>query len=227
MLSALIASVALAVALRAKEVAESANKIANQGNDLAQTANGVAEAGNALAQSANETAANALGEAEKANEIASASNRLAGDANEIAERALRVAQDDVPYKWVLCVGDDGNAVVTNDCGHHALQVTVALESGGRVIAEHAVEDFDPFGKITLDVWGVLGQHFETVRSHPVVHAHREGGLVFAGRNGEPVCITFRAHMRWRTEQDIPRTSVVKEVLCHQMTHDGLKRVTDD
>lgn len=164
-LSALIASVALAVALRAKEVAESANKIANQGNDLAQTANGVAEAGNALAQSANETAANALGEAEKANEIASASNRLAGDANEIAERALRVAQDDVPYKWVLCVGDDGNAVVTNDCGHHALQVTVALESGGRVIAEHAVEDFDPFGKITLDVWGVLGQHFETVRSH--------------------------------------------------------------
>ncbi|MCH2223026.1 MAG: hypothetical protein MK097_22300, partial [Dechloromonas sp.] len=170
--AALIAAVALAVALRAKEVAE--------------TANGIADAGNTLAQVANDTAADALGEAEKANEIAEQANQLSGDANTIAERALRVAQDDVPYNWVLEVGDDGVAVVLNDCGHRALQATVVLDSGSQVVADAGPVDVDPFGKITLDVKSAIELHFETVRSNPVVHAHSEGGLFFGGRNGSPV-----------------------------------------
>jgi hypothetical protein len=120
-LAALVAAVALAVALRAKEIAESAN--------------GIAETGNDLAQAANDTAGAALTEAEKANEIAERANQLSGGANTIAERALRVAQDDVPYNWVLEVDDDGVAAVLNDCGHRALQTTVVLDSGGHIVAE--------------------------------------------------------------------------------------------
>jgi hypothetical protein len=211
-LAALVATVALAVALRAKEVAETANE--------------VAEAGNALAQTANDTAADALGEAKNANGIAGEANQLSGDANTIAERALRVAQDDVPYNWVLQVGDDGVAVVLNDCGHRALQATVVLDSGRQVVAEAGPVDVVPFGKITLDVKSVVEQHFENVRSNPVVYAHSEGAVFFGGRNGLAVTVEFRAHLRWHTEQDIPRTDVVEEVLRHQMTHDGLQRVKE-
>jgi hypothetical protein len=212
LLAALVATVALAVALRAKEVAEKANE--------------VAEAGNTLAQTANDTAADALGEAEKANGIAEEANQLSGDANTIAERALRVVQDDVPYNWVLQAGDDGLAVVFNDCGHRALHATVVLDSGRQVVAEAGPVDVIPFGKITLDVKSAIELHFETVRSNPVVYAHSEGAVFFGGRNGSPVAIEFRAHLRWHTEQDIPRTDVVEEVLRHQMTHDGLQRVKE-
>lgn len=210
--AAIVAAVALAVALRAKEVAEAAN--------------GIAEEGNTLAQAANDTAADALGEAEKANEIAEQANQLSGDANTIAERALRVAQDDVPYNWVLQVGDDGVAVVLNDCGHCAREVTVVLDSGSQVLANAGPVDVDSFGKIALNVKSAMERHFETVRSNPVVYAHSDGGMFFGGRNGSPVAIEFRAHLRWLTEQDIPRTDVVKDVLRHQMTHDGLRRIQE-
>jgi hypothetical protein len=203
--AALAAMVALGVSLRAKEIAE---------------------AGNALAQGANDTAADALGEAKAANDIAGEANQLSGDANTIAERALRVAQDDVPYNWVLEVGDDGVAVVLNDCGHRAIQATVVLDSGRQVVAEAGPVDVVPFGKIALDVKNTIEAHFETVRSNPVVYPHREGGISFGGRDGMPVEIEFRAHLRWHTEQDIPRTDVVDETLRHQMTHAGLRRVKE-
>lgn len=201
--AALVAAVALAVALRAKEVAET---------------------GNTLAQTANDTAAAALREAEKANDIAAKANQLSGGANTIAERALQVAQDDVSYNWVLRVGDDGVAVVRNDCGHRALQVTVVLDSGSQVLAETEPVDVGPFGEITLDVKIRLEQHFENVRKNPVVYAHSEGGVFFGGRNGIPVDVAFRALLRWHTDQEIPRTDVIQQVLCHQMTHDGIGRV---
>lgn len=203
--AALVAVVALAVALRAKEVAESANK--------------VAKAANILAAAANDTASDALGEAEKANDIAE-------DSNTIAERALGVALDDVPYNWVLHVGEDGVAVVLNDCGHHARQVTIVLDIGGRVVTEGGPIDVAPFGKIMLDAKSTVEQHFEKVHQNPVVYAHGEGGVFFVGRSGTPVAVTFRAHLRWRTEQEVPRTDVVHEVVRHQMTHDGLKRIPD-
>jgi len=204
-LAALVAAVALAVALRAKEIAET---------------------GNTLAQAANDTASDALEEAETANDIAEAANQLSGDANTIAERALRVAQDDVPYNWVLQVEDDGVAVVLNDCGHRALRATVVLDSDRQVVAKAGPVDIAPFDNITLDASSVIARHFEDVRTNPVVYAHSEGGLSFGGRNGIPVSVTFRAHLRWHTEQEIPRTDVVQEVLCHQMTYDGLQRVTE-
>ena len=203
--AALIAAVALAVALRGKETAEQANN---------------------LAKSANDTASDALSEAKKANSIAGEANQLSGDANTIAERALRVAQDDVPYNWSLDVGDDGVAVVLNDCGHRALQTSVVLDSDGQIVGETEPADVAPFGKISLDVTGTMEQHFEAVRKNPVVYAHSDGGIFFGGRDGIPVAVKFRAHIGWRTEQDIPRTDVVEVVLRHQMTHDGLKRAKE-
>jgi hypothetical protein len=203
--AALVAAVALAVALRAKEIAEK---------------------GNILAEAANDTAADALGEAENANDIAKEANQLSGGANTIAERALRVAQDDVPYNWILQVEDDGVAVVLNDCGHRALQATVELDSGGHVVAQTGPVDVAPFDRLTFDAKSAVEQHFENVRSNPVVYAHSEGGVFFGGRNGLAVSVTVRAHLRWRTEQEIPRTDVVEEVLRHQMTHDGIKRIKE-
>jgi glucose/arabinose dehydrogenase len=211
-LAALVAIVALAVALRAKEVAE--------------TANDIAKAGNTLAETANDTAADALVEAETANDTAVEANRLSGDANTIARRALDVAQDDVPYNWALEVGDDGVAVVRNDCGHRALQAVVTLDSGGEVIAEAGPVDVAAFDKITLDANVAVEQHFQSVRANPVVYAHSEGGVFFGGRNGIPVSVTFRASVRWHTEQGIPRNDVVREVLRHQMTHEGINRVEE-
>jgi hypothetical protein len=217
--AALFAGLALAVALRAKEIAESANGIAEDANDLAAE-------GNELAQNANETAAAALGEAGKANEVAEQANQLSGDANSIAERALYNAQDDLPYNWVLKVGDDGVAAVLNDCGHHARQVSIVLDSGSVVVTEAGPVDVAPFGEIELDAQSVLEEHFDEVRKNPVSYAHSEGGIFFAGSNGKPVSVTFRAHLRWRTEQDIPRTDVVHKVLRHHMTYDGLQRVKE-
>jgi hypothetical protein len=204
--AAIIAAIALAVSMRAKEIAETAN-------DLADT-------GNSLSKSANDTAANAL-------EEASTANRIAAEANSIAERALYVAQDDVPYDWVLEINDDGVASVLNDCGHAALGATVVLDSGGVVVTEGGPVDLAPFGNIRLDVKDTVEQHFAKVRQEKVVHPYRDGRLVFAGRDGEPVSTEVRAHLRWRTEQGIPRTDVVNTVLRHQMTFDGLSRCRDE
>jgi hypothetical protein len=179
----------------------------------------IAEAGNVLANTAND-------KAESANEIAGEANQLSGDANTIAERALRVAQDDVPYNWVLEVGDDGVAVVLNDCGHRAVQATVVLDSVRQVVAEAGPVDVAPFGTIALDAASVIEQHFENVRANPVSHPHSAGNVFFAGGNGTEVTVEFRAHLRWHTEQNIPRTDVVGEVLRHQMTHDGLQRIQE-
>lgn len=168
----------------------------------------IAESGNALAQTAND--------------IAGKANGLSGDANTIAERALRVAQDDVPYNWVLEVGDDGVAVALNDCGHPALQATVVLDSGRQFVAEAGPVDVVPFGKITLDAKGPIEEHFEIVRSYPAEYPHRQGSVMFSGGFGSAVAVKFRAHLRWRTEQGIPRNDVVEVVLRHQMTYDGLQ-----
>jgi hypothetical protein len=107
-----------------------------------------------------------LSEAKKANSIAEEANHFSGDANTIAERALRVAQDDVPYNWSLDVGDDGVAVVLNDCGHRALQTTVVLDSDGQILGETEPVDVEPFGEITLDVTSTIEQHFDAVRRIP-------------------------------------------------------------
>lgn len=207
--SAVFAAVALAVAVRAKEIAETANNVAKTGNGLAQTAN--------------DTAADALDEARRANEFADEANRFSDEANTIAERALRAAQDDVPYKWVLKVDDNGVAVVINDCGHHAHLATVTLESAGQVVAESGPIDVASFGKITLDAKSILDQHFAEVSKNPAVYARTVGGIFFTGHAGDPVSITFRAHLRWQTDQGLPRNDVVREVLQHQMTYDGLER----
>lgn len=166
--------------------------------------------------------ANVLGQT--ANNIAGRANELSGDANTIAERALRVAQDDVPYNWLLEVGDDGVAVVLNDCGHPALQATVVLDSGRQFVAEAGPVDIVPFGKIALDAKSAIEEHFEIVRSHPAEYPHRQGPVMFSGGPGSAVSVEFRAHLRWRTEQDIPRNDVVEVVLRHQMTYDGLQRI---
>jgi hypothetical protein len=186
---------------------------------IAAVALGVALRGKETAEQANRTSANALDEAKKANGIAD-------DANTIAERALRVAQDDVPYHWVLEVGDDGVAVLINDCGHPASQATVVLDSAGRIVAETEPVDVVPFGKISLDASSTIEQHFDAVRKNPVVYAHSDAGMVFGGRDGAPVAANFRAHVRWLTEQEIPRNDVVELVLRHQMTHEGLQRARE-
>lgn len=125
---------------------------------------------------------------------------------------------------LLEVGDDGVAVVLNDCGHPALQATVVLDSGRQFVAEAGPVDIVPFGKIALDAKSAIEEHFEIVRSHPAEYPHRQGPVMFSGGPGSAVSVEFRAHLRWRTEQDIPRNDVVEVVLRHQMTYDGLQRI---
>lgn len=208
--AALLAAVALAVALRAKEIAETANGIADTGNTLARTANG--------------TASEALTEAERANSFAAQANELSVEANAIAERALRAALDDVPYNWVLKVSDDGVAEVHNDCGHSARLVRITLDCDGTVVVESEAIDFSPFAKITLDAKIAVGKHLDKVRKNPAVPASVGGSVFLAGRNGKSVSTTFRAHVTWQTEQGLPRTAVVSEVLRHQMSMKGLRRM---
>lgn len=202
---ALAGVVGLAVAIRA--------------NELAQNSNG-------LAQAANDTASDALGKAEEANGIAVDANELAGDANAIAERALRVAQDDVPYSWALKVDDDGTAVVINDCGHPANQVAVIIDSGGDPVADAGPVDVPAFGQLPFDVSGAVEKHFERVRGNPGRKASGGDGVFIAGASGKPVTTVFRAHLSWRTVEQVPRTDVVQEVLRHQMTSGGAIRRAD-
>lgn len=189
----------------------------------AVNAKNLAKKGNSLAEAANQTAADALGEAKEANSIAEDANQLAGDANRIAERALRAAQDDVPYNWVLKVEDDGSAVVINDCGHGAAQVTVVIDCAGEVVGESGPTDIAKFGEVAFDVKSAIEKHFEHVRQHPYSPSRSGGGVFIAGSSGKVTSTIFRAHVRWLTEQEVPRTDVVQEVVSHLMTHEGMRR----
>lgn len=189
----------------------------------ARSANKLVKEGNALAQAANDTAADALRETKEANRVAVEANELAGDANSVAQRALHVAQDDVPYSWVLQVDDDGLATVTNDCGHPAHEVVVILDSGGHRIADTGPVDVPAFGKVTLDAKGTIEQHYEEVRKHPARYAHVDGPLMFGGSAGKPVATTFRAHVRWLTAEQVPRHDVVEEIISHYMGYEGIER----
>lgn len=204
----LISAVSAVVAIWALVVAYLANNVANEGN--------------AIAEGANDIAVDALREAQDANVLATNANALAGDANEIAERALRAAQDDVPYNWTLTINDDGSAIVLNDCGHGALDAKVTLDSESRPIAEAGPVDLAAFDKIMLDAASTMDRHFEAVRANPPTYAHSEGGLSFGGSAGKPVETEFRVHLRWTTEQGVPRTDVVRTMVRHQMTQGGLQ-----
>lgn len=185
---------------------------------VAIKANRVAKTGNGLAQAANDTAAEALGEAQDANVIA-------GEANTIAERALRVAQDDLPYNWVLTVDDDGVAKVVNDCGHRALEVTVVIDRGGNVVEDAGAPiDLEPFDTMLFDLEDAIEQHFELVRQRPYKEAQFGSGYFIAGTSGKAVVTVFRAHVRWLTDQQVPRTDVVQQVVRHHMTHKGMRRI---
>lgn len=187
------------------------------------SANKLAKKGNSLAETASKTAADALGEAKEANRVAEDANQLAGDANQIAERALRVAQDDIPYHWVLKVNDDGSAVVVNDCGHRATQVTVVVDCGGEVVAESGPTDIAQFGEIAFDVQGSVEKHFERVRQYPYRPPRVSPGILVGGANGKLISDTFRAHVRWFTEQEVPRSDVAQELVSHSMTSKGMQR----
>ena len=184
---------------------------------IAIRANGIAKQGNGLARTANETADDALDEARKANDIAK-------DANSIADRALRVAQDDIPYRWVLRVDDNGSAWVINDCGHAAGQVSVVIDAAGQVVGETGPADVAPFGELSFELKDAVEQHFARVRQHPYRPASGGGGVFIAGSSGKPVDTTFRAHLRWLTDDQVPRTDVIEETLRHSMGRDGMKRL---
>lgn len=191
---------------------------------IAIGANEIAKQGNGLAKSANNTATEALGQAEEANSISIDANQLAGNANAIAERALHAAQDDVPYLWRLKIDDDGRAVLINDSGHPALQATAAIDHGSQVIAQSGdARDVEPLGELVFDVTSALEKHFEEVRANPYRRSYTAGPAFVAGGPGKPVVATFRAHVRWFTEQQVPRTCTVEEVISHLMGADGMKR----
>jgi hypothetical protein len=115
-------------------------------------------------------------------------------------------------------------MVVNDCGHAATQVTVVIDRGGNVVADAAPMDVKPFDELLFDLTDAIKQHLELVRMNPVRQPRLSGPVVSAGSNGEPVSTTFRAHIRWLTEQQVPRTDVVHEVVRHQMTFDGIRRL---
>lgn len=190
------------------------------------SANKLAKKSNRLAKAANDTAADALGQAKEANRIAQDANQLAGDANAIAERALLVAQDDLPYRWGLNINDDGFAVVINDCGHRAVLATITIDAGGEVIAESGPADVPEFGKVTFSVQSALEKHFEEVRQHPYCPPSFGNGIFMSGSTGQNVSTTFRAHLRWLTEQQVPRTDVVHRVVSHYMDGEQTMRRTD-
>lgn len=189
-------------------------------------ANEIANRGNKLAKSANVSAVDALREAEEANRIAVDANKLAAGANSIAERALRVTQDDIPYNWSLKVEDDGSAAVVNDCGHRALQVTIVIDVDGKVLADSdGPQDVEPFGTVDFDVASAMAKHYEEVRKYPYRYAHSGNGYFAAGGPNKTLSTRFRAHLRWTTEDEVPRSDVIDEVVSHFMGADRLpKRV---
>ncbi|WP_157929689.1 hypothetical protein [Mycobacteroides abscessus] len=188
--------------------------------------NKLAKKGHSLAEAANDTATDALGQAKEANRIAKDANQLAGDANTIAERALRVAQDDLPYRWVLEINDDGSAVVVNDCGHAATQAAITIDAGGDVVAQAGPIDIPAFGKVTFDVQSSLEKHFEEVRQHPYCPPLSGGGIFMSGSAGQVVSTAFRAHLSWLTEQQVPRTDVVQQLVSHYMSGEHTMQRTD-
>lgn len=193
---------------------------------IAARANQAAKDGNTLAETANNIAANALGEAQKTNSIAENANQLAGDANLIAKRALQVAQDDIPYNWVLEINDDGSAIVLNDCRHHAAQVTVVIDAGSEPVARCGPVDVAAFEKLPFNVASAVEKHFENVRQHPYRPTQAGTGWMSVGGPGDPVACIFRAHLSWLTDDEVPRNDVVEKVVSHQMDYAGIVRLTD-
>lgn len=200
--SAVIALGSAAIALRA-------NSFANKSNRLASDANTLAE--------------DAITEARGANAFAEKANDIALEANRISDRALRAARDDVPYNWVLSVDDNGSAWVKNDCGHTARQVTAIIDCGGRIVGENEPKDLAPFGELFFDLKESVEQHLAQVRLYRYQPGSSGGGIVVAGSNGRPYETTFRAHLRWLTNEEVPRSDVVEDTLRHHMTYDGMKR----
>jgi hypothetical protein len=139
---------------------------------------------------------------------------------------LRVSQDDVPYKWVFQIDDNGSARIVNDCGHRAAQVTAIIDRGGNVVVDDGGGpiDMEPFDEMLFDLSGAIEQHFEIVRQNPVTKPWSGGGVISAGSDGKSVETRFRAHLRWFTEQDVPRADVVEEIVRHRMTFDGIRRL---
>lgn len=182
--------------------------------------NKVAQHGNRLAKAANDTATDAVGQAEEANRIAEDTNKLAEDANLIAQRALRNAQDDIPYNWRLKVEDDGSAVIFNDCGHRADQVTVVVDVGGEPVTQSGPHDVAAFGQITFGLQSTMQKHFNDVHRNPGRESMTSGVVFAAGGPGKPVETVFRAHLCWLTDNEVPRSDVVQEVVRHLMTPSG-------
>lgn len=179
-----------------------------------------AQKGNELAAVANNTATDAIGQAQAANRIAVEANDLAGNANSIAERALIVAQDDVPYNWVLQIDEEGHAAVVNDCGHRADQTTVTIDAGGKPIVDAGPVDVAEFPEIALSLDSAVQEHFERVAQKAARPARTTGDTFYFGSAGEIVETRFRAHLRWLTENGVLRSDVVEQVLRHHMTADG-------